>query len=58
MGNHVGSERAIAAGTDPESVGAGAGQAAGSGFVPPGRERSGDKDQHPERYRNHLEHTD
>lgn len=51
VGDHVGSERAIAAGADPEPVGAGAGPTAGGGLVPPRGARPGLQDQHPERYR-------
>lgn len=36
MGHHVGTERAIAAGADPEPVRAGAGQAPGGSLVSPG----------------------
>lgn len=50
MGDHVGSERAAAAGADPEPVGAGASPPAGGGAVPPGGARPGLQDQHPERY--------
>lgn len=50
MGDHVGSERAIAAGADPELVRAGAGQAAGGRLVSPGGAGPGLQDQHPKRY--------
>lgn len=52
MGHHVGSERAVAAGADPESVGAGASPVTGGGLVPPGGEGPGLQDQHPKRYQN------
>ncbi len=54
MGDHVGSERAVAAGADPELVGAGTSQVTGSRLVPPGGERPGIQDQHPKRYE-HIE---
>lgn len=50
MGDHVGSERAVAAGAHPEPVRAGASQVTGSGLVPPGGARPGHQDQHPKRY--------
>lgn len=50
MGDHVGSECAVAAGAHPEPVGAGASPATGCGLVPPGGERPGLQDQHPKRY--------
>lgn len=52
MGDHVGSECAVAAGAHPEPVGAGASQVTGSRLVPPGGEGPGIQDQHPKRYEN------
>lgn len=54
VGDHVGSERAVAAGAHPESVRAGESPITGSGLVPPGRERPRLQDQHPKRYRDHM----